>query len=101
MFVKSTITNTMITHRIEIASIAISNDLTCVCLSGNSIWRLPLPLSIMSASYSPAIPGWGGGSSPRDSLPLTEYSISRRFSYRTQAIRTTTVTTIPSQVRIM
>jgi hypothetical protein len=62
MFVKSTITRTMIAHRIEMASMASSNPFTCVCFGGKSIWRFVLPLLIkeLSLSYTP---GWGGGGS--------------------------------------
>ena len=54
MFVNSTITRTMITQTIEIASMPSSNPLTCVCFGGNTIWRLPEPLSIIGLLSSRA-----------------------------------------------
>ncbi|HYJ22951.1 MAG TPA: hypothetical protein VEW07_13125, partial [Solirubrobacterales bacterium] len=61
MSVKSTITNTMIMQMIEIASIAVSNDFTCVWSGAKSIWRFPLPLSIMAQISSLWVPGCGAG----------------------------------------
>src|SRR4051794_23174088 len=65
--------------------------------------HLPLAASVLDHRKSPTPPGCGGGPVAGVSTCVNPAAaaIRRRFSYMTQATSTATITTMPTQVRIM